>query len=64
MPTLVLRRDTLPKTAAPSGIPTARATSEKTDNSIHGVLIFSGVGFSLTILAVVFQYLQLLPPYF
>ena len=34
------------------------------DNSINGVLIFSGIGLALTALAAIFQWLELPPPYF
>jgi hypothetical protein len=34
------------------------------DNSITGVLIFCGIGLSLTVLAAIFQWLELPPPYF
>jgi hypothetical protein len=61
MPTVVLRRDILSETAAPPGISTARV---KPDNSLAGILIFCGIGFVLTILAIVFQHLELPPPYF
>lgn len=61
MPTVVLRRDILSGTADPPGTSTARA---KPDDSIEGILIFCGIGFALTILAIVFQHLELPPPYF
>ena len=34
------------------------------DSSITGVLIFCGIGLSLTLLAAIFQWLELPPPYF
>jgi hypothetical protein len=34
------------------------------DDSLEGILIFSGIGLTLTILAAVFQWLELPPPYF
>lgn len=33
-------------------------------NSIEGVLIFCGIGLGLTVLAVIFQWLEVAPPYF
>jgi hypothetical protein len=43
-----------------------RGTKQATehDNSIGGVLIFCGIGLALTVLAAIFQWLELPPPYF
>lgn len=64
MPTLVLRQS-IPSSAespAISARPAPQAKSE--DRSLEGVLIFSGIGFGLMILAAIFGYLQLPPPVF
>jgi hypothetical protein len=46
------------------GLPVGRFGGTQRDDSIEGVLIFSGIGFTLTVLAAIFQWLQLPPPYF
>lgn len=52
-----------PTTSAPQA-PLRRAETTEHDNSINGVLIFSGIGLALTALAAIFQWLELPPPYF
>ena len=61
MPTLVLR-ETMPS-AASRAISSA-STSGRPDRSLEGVLIFSGIGLTLMVLAAVFNLLQLPPPVF
>ena len=63
MPTLVLR-NTIAPPARTSWISIRHITGAQPDQSIEGVLIFSGIGVALTLLAAVFQYLELPPPYF
>jgi hypothetical protein len=64
MPTLVSRDNISSIANAPAmpGRPSREATPH--DRSLEGVLVFSGIGFGLTILAAVFGYLQLPPPVF
>jgi hypothetical protein len=52
-----------PTSGAPQA-PFRRAQVTEHDNSITGVLIFCGIGLSLTVLAAIFQWLELPPPYF
>ena len=61
MPTLVLRENV---SSAPDA--KARPTRQTTprDRSLEGVLIFSGIGFGLMVLAIVFRVLELPPPVF
>jgi hypothetical protein len=63
MPTLVLREN-IPPTVKASGISTRPVTDAKPDRSLAGILIFSGLGFTLMMLAAIFRYLELPPPYF
>jgi hypothetical protein len=64
MPTLVLR-ETIPS-AANAPAKSARSASERkpADGSLEGILIFSGIGLGLMVLAAIFGYLQLPPPVF
>jgi hypothetical protein len=64
MPTLVLRDNISSAANAPAmpGRPSREAKPR--DRSLEGVLVFSGIGFGLTILAAIFGYLQLPPPVF
>jgi hypothetical protein len=62
MPTPVLKEKMSPPVRT-SGISTPRIRAKK-DRSLEGVLIFSGIGVGLLVLAAIFQYLQLPPPYF
>jgi hypothetical protein len=64
MPTLVLR-ETIP-TAAKAPATSSRSTSKtgRSDRSLEGVLIFSGIGFGLMVLAAIFSMLELPPPIF
>jgi hypothetical protein len=48
---------------APGTIQGTKQATEP-DNSIGGVLIFCGIGLALTVLAAIFQWLELPPPYF
>jgi hypothetical protein len=61
MPTLVLR-ETAPPAAKASGMSARPATTP--DKSLEGVLLFSGIGFALMLCAIIFQLLELPPPYF
>jgi hypothetical protein len=63
MPTLVLREN-IPPVAKASGKPIRQASETRPDRSLEGVLIFSGIGFALMVLAIIFQWLELPPPYF
>jgi hypothetical protein len=63
MPTLVLREN-IPPVAKASGKPVRQASEAKPDRSLEGVLIFSGIGFALMVVAIIFQSLELPPPYF
>ena len=47
-----------------AGIPLLATRFAGRDDSLEGILIFSGIGVTLTILAAVFQWLELPPPYF
>jgi hypothetical protein len=62
MPTFVLR-ETMPSTANVAAV-SARRARKSVDRSLEGVLIFSGLGLGLMLLAAVFNYLQLPPPVF
>lgn len=46
------------------GLPVGRLGATRRDDSVEGILIFCGIGFTLTILAAIFQWLELPPPYF
>jgi hypothetical protein len=63
MSSLSLREDIRPATQAPISI-SARPTGEAkpADKSLEGVLLFSGIGFALMMLAAIFGYLQFPPP--
>jgi len=63
MPTLVLREN-IPPPARASGTSTHKVGEAKSDRSLEGVLIFSGIGFALMIVAIIFRSLELPPPYF
>ena len=63
MPTLVLREN-IPPVAKASAKPVRQASEAKPDRSLEGVLIFSGIGFTLMVAATVFRLLELPPPYF
>jgi hypothetical protein len=64
MPTLVLRQ-TIPSSVETRAISARPARPPKpADRSLEGVLLFSGLGFGLLVLAAIFSYLQLPPPYF
>jgi hypothetical protein len=66
MSSLALREDIRPATAA-SGISISAgpaSPSKPANASIEGVLLFSGIGFGLIVLAAIFGYLELPPPYF
>jgi hypothetical protein len=64
MPTLVLR-DNISSAANAPAMPARPVRQAKPrDRSLEGVLIFSGIGFGLTILAVAFRVLELPAPVF
>jgi hypothetical protein len=64
MPTFVLR-EKFPTVADAPAMPARPAREAKPrDRSLEGVLIFSGIGFGLTVLAAIFGYLELPPPVF
>ena len=63
MPTLVLREN-IPPASKTSAIPTRRTREAKPDRSLEGVLIFSGIGLALMVIAIMFRSLDLPPPYF
>jgi hypothetical protein len=46
------------------GQPAGRLGAIRHDDSMEGILVFSGIGFTLTVLAAIFQWLELPPPYF
>ena len=62
MPTLVLRETISPATGLPGN--SNRRAGAKADPTIEGVLIFSGIGLALMLLAVIFQYLDVAQAYF
>ena len=57
------KRVTWPTSGVPQ-VPLRRVRRAEHDNSLAGVLIFSGIGFALTVLAAILQWLELPPPYF
>ncbi len=63
MPTLVLREN-IPPASKASAIPARRTSEAKPDRSLEGVLIFSGIGLALMVVAIIFRALDLPPPYF
>ena len=63
MPTLVLREKIAP-TARTSVISTRSVTEVKPGGSTEGILIFSGIGFTLLVLAIIFHGQGLPPPHF
>lgn len=63
MPTLVLRENISPA-ANKSVFSSLRKTLTRADPSLEGVLIFSGIGLMLMALGILFQILELPPPYF
>jgi hypothetical protein len=65
MSSLALREDIRPAAEAPNSISAGAARPSKPASaSIEGVLLFSGIGFGLIVLAAIFGYLELPPPYF
>ena len=66
MSSLALRKDSRAATEAPAiSISASPASPSKPANaSLEGILLFSGIGFGLIVLAAIFSYLQLPPPYF
>jgi hypothetical protein len=62
MPTLVLREN-ISTLQAPGSLARRPIETER-DRSLAGIVIFSGIGFGLAILAAIFQWLQLPPPFF
>jgi hypothetical protein len=63
MPTLVLREN-IPSVANIPAASNRRKILAGMDPSLEGILIFSGIGLTLTMLGIVFQLLELPPPYF
>ena len=63
MPTLVLRENISPATKT-SSVSSLRKALTNANPSLEGILIFSGIGFMLTVLGIAFQVLELPPPYF
>jgi hypothetical protein len=63
VPTLVLR-EKIPPAAKASAILPRQIRDARPDRSLEGVLIFSGIGFTLLVLAIAFWCLELPPPYF
>jgi hypothetical protein len=66
MSSLALREDIRPAAEASAiSISAGAASPSKPANaSIEGVLLFAGIGFGLMVLAAIFGYLELPPPYF
>jgi hypothetical protein len=64
MPTLVLRENITSVANAPATPARPARQAKPRDRSLEGVLIFSGIGFALMMLAAIFSYLQLPPPVF
>lgn len=66
MSSLALREDIRPATDAPGiSISVRPANRSKPANaSLGGILLFSGIGLGLLVLAAIFSYLELPPPYF
>ena len=66
MTLLALREDIRPAVVAPEiSIPGRSASPAKpADRSLEGILLFSGIGLGLMVLAAIFGYLELPPPYF
>lgn len=52
-----------PKSSA-SRVPARRQRAAERDGSIAGVLIFCGIGLGLTVIAMLFQWLEMPPPYY
>jgi hypothetical protein len=64
MPTLVLR-EKFPTAADAPAMPARPSREAKPrDRSLEGILVFSGLGFGLMVLAIVFRILELPPPVF
>jgi hypothetical protein len=65
MSSLALREDARQAGEASISISARPASQSKPASaSIEGVLLFSGIGFGLMVLAAIFGYLELPPPYF
>ena len=66
MSSLALREDIRPATDAPGISVSARpaSPSKPANASLEGILLFSGIGLGLLVLAAIFSYLELPPPYF
>jgi hypothetical protein len=66
MSSLALREDIRPATATPGISTSARpaSRSKPANASLEGILLFSGIGLGLVVLAAIFSYLELPPPYF
>lgn len=62
MPTLVLRE--IMPSAVSSRVNSSSSTSQRSDGSLVGVLIFSGLGLALMVLGIVFRVLELPLPVF
>jgi hypothetical protein len=66
MSSLALREDIRPAAEASAVSIAARSASRSkpANASLEGILLFSGIGFGLMVLAAIFGYLELPPPYF
>jgi hypothetical protein len=64
MSSLALREDIRPAAEAPAISIRPASVSKPADRSLEGVLVFSGIGFGLMVLAAIFGDLQLPPPIF
>ena len=64
MSSLALREDIRPAREATAVSARAASRSKPANASLEGVLLFSGIGFGLIVLAAIFSYLGLPQPYF
>ena len=66
MSSLALKEDIRQATSAPGITVSARPASRSkiANASLEGILLFCGIGFGLMVLAAIFGYLELPPPYF
>lgn len=66
MSSLAFREDIRSASEAPGISISARPASRSrpANTSLEGILLFCGIGFGLIVLAAIFSYLELPPPYF
>ena len=64
MSSLALREDIRPATDAPEVSARPASPSKTANAALEGILLFSGIGSGLMVLAAIFGYLELPPPYF